>query len=99
MTQEATAQATLRPPGRPLNLTDRFLDANVRAGRGEKTAVIVDHPDRGIERHSYLETSRQASRYGQELRARGIALEDRVFIVLEDGIEWVGAFFGALKIG
>jgi benzoate-CoA ligase len=89
----------LRPPGKPLNLADRFLDFNLRNGRADKPAVIVDHPERGIRTATYAEVSALAARYGHELRARAIGMEDRVFIVLEDGIEWVAAFFGAQKVG
>src|SRR5262245_49893233 len=95
----ASEGVTLKSPGKPLNLADRFLDANVRAGRGDAIAIVVDHPERGVSRYTYREVSALASRYGRELRARGLGMEDRVFIVLEDGIEWVAAFFGALKIG
>ena len=90
---------SLETPGKPLNLTDRFLDENIRAGRGERTAIIVDHPERGVEKYTYLDVARLSSRYGHELRARGIGIEDRVFIVLDDGIEWAAAFFGAMKAG
>ncbi len=86
-------------PGRPLNLTDRFLDHNLREGRGDSVAVIVDHPDRGVSRHTYAEVAAQANRVGHALKGRGLGMEDRVFLILEDGIEWVTAFFGALKIG
>jgi benzoate-CoA ligase family protein len=88
-----------RVPGRPLNLTDRFLLENLRAGRGGKVALIVDHPERGVAHYTYQEVAEAAAQYGHELRARGLGLEDRVFIVLEDGLEWVAAFFGALQLG
>ena len=88
-----------RVPGRPLNLTDRFLLENLRAGRGGKVALIVDHPERGVAHYTYQEVAELAAQYGHELRARGLGLEDRVFIVLEDGVEWVAAFFGAMQIG
>lgn len=91
--------ATLKRPGLFLNLADRFLDANVREGRGDKIAIIDDHPERGVRRYTYREVAALAARYGRELAARGLGLEDRVFIVLEDGIEWVASFFGAQKIG
>lgn len=94
-----TEGVTLKSPGKPLNLADRFVDENIRAGRGNKTAIIVDHPERGVSKYTYREVAALAARYGRELRARGLGMEDRVFIVLEDGIEWVASFFGAQKIG
>lgn len=88
-----------RVPGHPLNLTDRFLLENLRLGRGSKVAVVVDHPERGVARYTYQEVAELAAQYGHELRARGVGIEDRVVIVLEDGIEWVASFFGALQLG
>jgi benzoate-CoA ligase family protein len=90
--------SALVSPAKPLNLTVHFLERNLR-DRAEKTALVVDHPERGVERFTYREVSEIANRYGNELKARGIGLEDRVFLVLEDGLAWVAAFFGALKIG
>lgn len=86
-------------PGQPLNLTDRFLLENLRARRGDKIAVIVDHPERGVSKHTYDEVAQKSAQVGHELVARGLGMEDRVFIVLEDGFEWVTAFFGAMQIG
>lgn len=88
----------LESPARPLNLTDVFLERLVREGRGGQVALIVDRGERA-DSYTYQELADRANRMGHELRARGLGLEDRVFIVLEDGLEWVDAFFGALKIG
>lgn len=92
------APSPLVSPAKPLNLTTHFLERNL-AERAERTAVIVDHPERGVSEHTYREVSALANRYGHELSARGLGLEDRVFIILEDSLEWVAAFFGAQKIG
>lgn len=86
-------------PGRRLNLADPFLRANLAAGRADALALVVDHPSRGVSRHTYSELVALANQYGHELAARGLGLEDRVFIILEDGLEWVAGFFGALSIG
>ncbi len=88
-----------RVPGRRLNLTDVFLDRQLREGRADRTCLIVDHPTEGIGRYSYAQVAALANRYGHELSARGLGLEDRIFLILEDGLPWVAAFFGALKIG
>ena len=85
-------------PARPLNLTDVFLDRLVREGRGGQIALTVDHGER-TEQFTYQQLADRASQVGHELAALGLGLEDRVFIVLEDGVDWVTAFFGALKIG
>lgn len=95
----SAATSRYRVPGHPLNLTDRFLLENLRRGRGGQVAVVVDHPERGVARYTYQEVSELAAQYGHELRARGVGIEDRVALVLEDGIEWVAAFFGALQLG
>ncbi len=86
-------------PGRPLNLTDAFLLNNLRQGRGDRTALVVDHPERGVSRHTYAEVAERSARVAHELVARGLGLEDRIFLILEDGIEWVTAFFGAVQMG
>jgi benzoate-CoA ligase family protein len=90
---------SLEVPGRPLNLTDAFLLKNLREGRGGKVALIVDHPERGVSRHTYAELAAQSARVAHELTSRGLGIEDRVFIILEDGVEWVTAFFGAMQMG
>lgn len=48
---------------------------------------------------TYAELANEASRYAHFLADRGVELEDRVLIVLEDGLEWAAAFFGAQKLG
>lgn len=88
-----------RVPGRRLNLTDVFLDRQLKEGRGERTCLIVDHPTEGVGRYTYAQVAALANQYGHELLARGLGQEDRVFLILEDGLPWVAAFFGALKIG
>ena len=81
------------PPER-LNIADHFLDARVREGRGDKIALVC-----GERRLSYLEVQSLANRFGSVLLGLGIGPEQRVIIALSDGPEWVGAFFGILKIG
>ncbi|MBI4818630.1 MAG: benzoate-CoA ligase family protein [Deltaproteobacteria bacterium] len=86
-------------PARPMNLTEVYLLRRLSEGRGERTALIVDDPVAGVSSFTYAQVAAEASRYGHELRAHGLGLEDRIFIILEDGLPWVAAFFGALAIG
>jgi len=81
------------PPER-FNIADYFLDARVRDGRGDRTAILCDGGPR-----TYLDVQRDANRFGNLLLAAGVQPEQRVIIALRDRPEFVAAFFGALKIG
>ncbi|HJL20419.1 MAG TPA: benzoate-CoA ligase family protein [Sandaracinaceae bacterium LLY-WYZ-13_1] len=84
------------PPVFPerFNMADYFLDARVREGKGDRVAVKV-----GDRQWTYREVQAMADRCGHALRDRGIDLEDRVLILLYDGVEFAASFFGLLKAG
>jgi benzoate-CoA ligase family protein len=84
---------TYQPPER-LNIADHFLDARIREGRGGRPAVLTD-----ARTWTYAEIQAHANRFGNLLLAAGADPEDRVMIALPDGADYVGALFGALKIG
>jgi benzoate-CoA ligase family protein len=77
-----------------LNIADFFLDARVREGRGDRTALETD-----AGRMSYREVQALANRYANVLSSAGVAPEQRVIIALPDGPDYVAALFGILKIG
>jgi benzoate-CoA ligase family protein len=77
-----------------LNIADFFLDARVREGRGDRTALITD-----AGRLSYREVQALANRFANVLSSAGVAPEQRVIIALPDGPDYVAALFGVLKIG
>jgi benzoate-CoA ligase family protein len=77
-----------------LNIADYFLDARVREGRGDRTALITD-----AGRWTYREVQALANRYANALSSAGVAPEQRVIIALPDGPDFVAALFGILKIG
>jgi benzoate-CoA ligase family protein len=77
-----------------LNIADWFLDARVREGRGDRTALLTD-----AGRLSYREVQALANRYANLLSSAGVAPEQRVIIALPDGPDFVAALFGILKIG
>jgi benzoate-CoA ligase family protein len=81
------------PPER-LNIADYFLDARVREGAGDRPALRTDA---GVVTYAGVRTL--ANRFGHVLREAGVEIEQRVMIALPDGPEFVGAFFGALKLG
>jgi benzoate-CoA ligase family protein len=76
------------------NAAAYFIDRHLAEGRAHKIAFI---DVAGL--HSYESVALMVNRAGNLLRAIGVARHDRVMIVLEDGIEFVALFFGALKIG
>jgi len=81
------------PPDQ-FNIADYFLDARVREGKGDRTALLTDH---GM--LTYRDVQAQANRFGHLLRWAGVEPEQRVLIALPDGPEFVAALFGTLKVG
>src|SRR5205814_10406920 len=77
-----------------LNVTTAYVDANIAAGRGGKTAFFY-----GEQQITYQEVMDQVNRTGNALRALGLDLEQRVALLLLDCPEFVYSFFGAIKIG
>ena len=77
-----------------LNIADFFLDARVREGRGDRTALLTD-----AGRWTYREVQALANRFANLLSSAGVIPEQRVIIALPDGPQYVAALFGILKIG
>ncbi len=82
-----------------LNVADFFLEARLRAGEGERVAIIYDRAGHAPERLTYADVARHADRFAHAFVKLGVEPEQRVLIAVEDGPEFVGAFFGALKLG
>jgi benzoate-CoA ligase family protein len=76
------------------NAVTAFLDDHVGAGRGGR--VAIDTPSGSA---TYAGLTDLAARAGHLLRARGVEPEQRVALLLSDGLAWGAAFFGALRIG
>ena len=89
-------------PGFPerFNLADYLLrcGAGTAGGRsegvGSRTAVIC-----GDTRYSYDEIETLACRAGGALAGLGVGMEQRVLLVLPDGVEFVATWLGILKLG
>jgi benzoate-CoA ligase len=83
-----------RAPDRQFNMVTPLLDRHVEEGRGDRIALRLD--DRLL---SYAELQSEVNRVGNALRAVGIEPEQRVALLLPDGVEFIVAFLGAMKIG
>jgi benzoate-CoA ligase family protein len=77
-----------------LNIADWFLEARLREGCGDRTAILC-----GERSLTYAEVAADSHRVGNALRALGVEPEQRVIIALPDGPEYVAALFGVLAIG
>jgi benzoate-CoA ligase family protein len=71
-----------------------LIDANLEAGRGEKTAIYF-----GDERVTYNDLFNRVCAMGRALRALGVARENRVLLILGDTPAFPAAFFGAMRVG
>jgi benzoate-CoA ligase family protein len=87
------SQPPFAPPA-TLNLADWLVDQRVREGRGDRVALRL--PDRDW---SYRDVQRLAHRFANVLAGLGLRPEERVFLALPDGAEYVGALFGTLAAG
>jgi len=74
---------------------DRFLLRDrLEEGRGDTTALLLD--DRNV---TYAEVDEAASTLGAMLGELGVGPQDRVLIVLPDGLAYVAALFGIFRLG
>ena len=92
-TLSEAAAARVELPER-LNIAERFLDARVREGRGERPALLTDAGPL-----TYRDVQALAERWAHVLAASGVSCEQRVLIALPDGPDFVGVLFGTLKLG
>ena len=76
------------------NIAHHFLTARIEEGQAERVALRI-----GERTLSYAEVEALACRFARALQDRGLRSEERIIIALPDGAEFVGAFFGILKLG
>jgi len=77
-----------------LNIADWFLGERLREGRGDRVALRTDGGDL-----TYADVAARAARYAHVLQQAGVQPEQRVILALDDGLDWVAAFFGTLQLG
>jgi len=76
------------------NVATHFVDRNVQEGRAASPAFIGE--DRTLTYGDVLDLTNRA---GNALLELGVEMEDRVLMVCLDAPEFIGAFWGAIKIG
>src|SRR5262249_47094638 len=76
------------------NVATWFVDRNVAEGRGASPAFHYE--GRTL---TYGDVHELVNRTGNALRELGVEMEDRVLVLCLDAPEFLGAFWGAIKIG
>ncbi|MBN9420409.1 MAG: benzoate-CoA ligase family protein [Candidatus Eremiobacteraeota bacterium] len=76
------------------NLASWLLDDRISEGRGERIALIC-----GDRSYTYREVQHRANQAAQRFVEAGLQMEQRLLLSLPDGIDYVAALFGALKVG
>ncbi|MEK7866543.1 MAG: AMP-binding protein [Planctomycetota bacterium] len=76
------------------NLASWLLDERVTEGKGDRVAVID-----GERTITYRELQRLVNRVGNGMLELDVDMEDRVLLVLPDGIEFVAAWLATVKVG
>ena len=79
---------------RTFNLADHFVTRHVQEGRGDRTALICEG-----ERVSYGQLDALTGRVANVLRGVGVRREERVLMVVDDGVEFVASWYAILKVG
>jgi len=76
------------------NVATHFVDRNIVEGRAAQVAFLCE--DRTL---TYGDVLDLTNRTGNALRELGVELEDRVLVLCLDAPEFLGAFWGAIKMG
>ncbi|HSE96588.1 MAG TPA: benzoate-CoA ligase family protein [Methylomirabilota bacterium] len=76
------------------NVATYFLDRNLAEGRGQEPAFFCE--DRVL---TYADVHDLATRTGNALRELGVEREHRVLMICLDAPEFLGTFWGAIRIG
>ncbi|HEV8641246.1 MAG TPA: benzoate-CoA ligase family protein [Methylomirabilota bacterium] len=76
------------------NVATHFVDRNVAEGRGGSPAFFYE--DRAL---TYADVQDLANRTGNALLELGVERENRVLVLCLDTPEFLGTFWGAIKIG
>src|SRR5207249_6091765 len=76
------------------NVAAWFVDRNVADGRGASPAFLFE--DRTL---TYADVQELVNRTGNALLELGVEMEHRVLMLCLDAPEFIGTFWGAIKIG
>jgi benzoate-CoA ligase family protein len=78
----------------PFNAAEYLVDRHVKAGRGERLAVVA-----GSGTLTYRELSEEVRRSAAALKSIGVRPEERVMLCMADDIQLLAGILGAMYIG
>ncbi|MEI9479745.1 MAG: benzoate-CoA ligase family protein [Deltaproteobacteria bacterium] len=76
------------------NMTDYFLDRNIRQGRGHKVAIYTEHRN-----YTYNDVQKMVNKTANGLREIVVRVDDRVMLLMLDVPQFYAMFWGAVRIG
>ena len=79
---------------RPYNAAADLVHRHVAEGHGDRLAVIDDDG-----RTTYAELAARVDRAAGALRDLGVQPEQRVALVMQDSVDFVATFLGAIALG
>ncbi|MBP2325207.1 benzoate-CoA ligase family protein [Kibdelosporangium banguiense] len=88
-----TALST-KPGSMPFNAAEYLVDRHVKAGRGERLAVVA-----GSGTLTYRELSEEVRRSAAALKSIGVRPEERVMLCMADDIQLLAGILGAMYMG
>ena len=98
MPELSSADHSVSPPTisipRQYNAAYDLIERNLRAGRGDKLAYIDDFGS-----YTYSDLARRVDRCAAAFLRLGLQPEQRVFLCLQDTIDFPTAFLGSIKAG
>jgi benzoate-CoA ligase family protein len=77
-----------------LNVASYFLEHDVIGGKGKRVAIYLKD-----EKYTYNDIVSLTNKVGNALKELGVEIENRVYIVLNDSLEFVATYYAAIKIG
>ncbi len=87
-------ESLIDPPPETFNLAEYCLDARLSEGFGDQPALYV-----GDRCYSYRQVSERTNQMANLFKSQGLQVEQRLLLSLSDGLDYVAALFGALKLG
>jgi len=98
MSELSSADHSVSPPRlsipRDYNAAYDLIERNLRAGRGDKVAVIDVTGS-----YTYAQLAERVDRFAHALGELGIRMEERVLLCLLDTVDFPTAFLGCIKAG